>query len=187
MITIQLSGTCLILSWVPLERSLLHVRFPLFVHIYSFTDRSRMKSELSCLLRTRMRIHFRRTNSDNSHPSYTAYKWPIRSVERLPPYKPTKLKIPVLIVGNTASETHSRTMFFLSLTTMIPRLTQSRRSRVRKMSLTFSVTMPSYSNNLASVTQASLKPHLVAWLSRTITSSTPQSVFFQCTPAARSC
>lgn len=33
---------------------------------------------------------------------YNSYKWPVRSVERLPPYTPAKLKIPVLVIGNTA-------------------------------------------------------------------------------------
>jgi hypothetical protein len=30
-----------------------------------------------------------------------SYSWPIRSVEQLPPYTPAKLKIPVLVIGNT--------------------------------------------------------------------------------------
>jgi len=33
---------------------------------------------------------------------YSTYNWPVRSVERVPPYSPKKLKIPVLVIGNTA-------------------------------------------------------------------------------------
>jgi len=43
---------------------------------------------------------FLRMLSDNNL-SYTSYKWPVRSVERLPPYTSTQLKNPVLVIGNT--------------------------------------------------------------------------------------
>ncbi|KAF9644794.1 alpha/beta-hydrolase, partial [Thelephora ganbajun] len=33
---------------------------------------------------------------------YTSSGWPVRSVERLPPYTPKELKTPVLVIGNTA-------------------------------------------------------------------------------------
>ena len=38
--------------------------------------------------------------SDGVSFSYSSYKWPVRSVEKLPPYKATKLKNPVLVIGN---------------------------------------------------------------------------------------
>ena len=37
--------------------------------------------------------------SDNSL-RYISYKWPARSVERLPPYTAATLKNPVLVIGN---------------------------------------------------------------------------------------
>ena len=39
--------------------------------------------------------------SDSISFSYSSYDWPVRSVEQLSPYTPAKLKIPVLIIGNT--------------------------------------------------------------------------------------
>jgi len=37
------------------------------------------------------------------HPAgYTGYKWPTRSVERLPPFRPQKLRNQILVIGNTA-------------------------------------------------------------------------------------
>ena len=33
---------------------------------------------------------------------YMGYKWPARSVERLPPFRPQKLRGQVLVMGNTA-------------------------------------------------------------------------------------
>jgi len=45
--------------------------------------------------------HFLMIYSDGSLFSYISYGWPVRSVERLPPYSPAKLKIPVLVIGNT--------------------------------------------------------------------------------------
>lgn len=43
--------------------------------------------------------------SDRHSFSYGSYGWPVRSVERLPPYSPAKLKTPVLVIGNTVSRT----------------------------------------------------------------------------------
>ena len=62
------------------------------------------------------RKYLRREDSD-SHFSYSTHKWPVRSVERLPPYTPAKLKNPVLVIGNTVRTPHPRTETFRSLTT----------------------------------------------------------------------
>jgi hypothetical protein len=68
----------------------------------------RTKSEPSGTLGTRGRKDFLKRYSDDSQSSYTSYGWPTRSVERLPPYSPNKLKNPVLLIGNTVREPHTR-------------------------------------------------------------------------------
>ena len=76
-------------------------KFPyLFVCIRLLIDTPRIKSEPCGLLGTHKMMGFPRICSDNS-PSYISYKWPVRSVERLPPYTSTQLKVPVLVIGNT--------------------------------------------------------------------------------------
>lgn len=45
--------------------------------------------------------------------SYTSYGWPVRSVERLPPYSPKRLRNPVLVIGNSVRTSHLRTRLSL--------------------------------------------------------------------------
>jgi len=79
--------------------------FPVTYSLVSgrFTDTPRIKSELSGLSGTHKTISFLRMLSDGNF-SYVSYKWPTRSVERLPPYTPAKLKNPVLVIGNTVRQ-----------------------------------------------------------------------------------
>ena len=58
-----------------------------------------MKSELSGHL-GKWSDNFSETRSDSAPFSYSSYDWPVRSVERLPPYTAAKLKYPVLVIGN---------------------------------------------------------------------------------------
>ena len=44
--------------------------------------------------------------SDNSL-SYDSYKWPVRSVERLPAFDLKPLKNPVLVIGNSVRPSNS--------------------------------------------------------------------------------
>lgn len=44
---------------------------------------------------------------------YEEYGWPVRSVEQLPPYTPTKLKYPVLVIGNTVRP-HPEPIYLIS-------------------------------------------------------------------------
>ena len=73
----------------------------------------RIKSGPSRTLGTCQRMYFLGRYSDGSLSSYTFYGWPTRSVERLPPYSPKKLKNPVLLIGNTVRESHPRFWVFL--------------------------------------------------------------------------
>jgi hypothetical protein len=83
--------------------------FPI-VHSYPFVSltRPKIKSEPFGLLGTCKRRYFRRTHSDNSLLSYNSYGWPVRSVEPLPPFSPSQLKYPVLIIGNTVRASRSQ-------------------------------------------------------------------------------
>ena len=65
-----------------------------------FTHAPPTKSERSGLLGTHKMMCFLRMRSDNDL-SYVSYKWPTRTVERLPPYTSAQLKNPVLVIGNT--------------------------------------------------------------------------------------
>ena len=85
--------------------------------------------------------------SDSILSRYSTYNWPVRSVERVPPYSPKKLKTPVLVIGNTVRAFHPMIDLFRNLTFMIPRPTQSPRSLVRKRQQTFSATMRSSLSN----------------------------------------
>jgi len=131
-----------------------------------------------------MRIHFRRTSSDDDDDnlSYISFKWPVRSIERLPPYTRTKLKTPVLVIGNMARAIHPRTTrspLALPPRQCFPRLTRSHRSRPRKRPSTCSAaTTLSCSNSSATVTRASVGSRLALGASYTITSPTPRLVFF---------
>ena len=49
----------------------------------------------------------RETHSDDSSSRHSAYGWPVRSVERLPPFSPKQLRHPVLVIGNTVRASHS--------------------------------------------------------------------------------
>ena len=53
--------------------------------------------------------HFLRVHSNSGVLSYISYGWPVRSVEQLPPYSPKKLKIPVLVIGNSVRAPRPRT------------------------------------------------------------------------------
>ena len=107
--------------------------------------------------------------SDSVLLSYNSYNWPVRSVEQLPPYTPAKLKIPVLVIGNTVRVSSLRVDLSHNLTFTIPRLTQSPRSLARKRQQTSLATMHSLLSNLASVTRPSLSPLLVLLVSWPIT------------------
>jgi hypothetical protein len=50
--------------------------------------------------------YFLRLRSDNRLFSYSSYGWPVRSVERLPPFSLKQLKHPVLVIGNTVRASH---------------------------------------------------------------------------------
>ena len=52
--------------------------------------------------------HFLGVHSNSGVLSYTLYGWPVRSVERVPPYCPKKLKIPVFVIGNTVRASRAR-------------------------------------------------------------------------------
>ena len=95
----------------------------------------------------------------------STYGWLVRSVERLLPYSPKRLRYPVLVIGNSVRAFHLRTRLSHNLTTVIPRLTRSRRSRVRNRPPTCSVTMLFCSSNSGSVTRPSLKSLLALWAS----------------------
>ena len=45
--------------------------------------------------------HFLGADSNSGVLSYISYGWPVRSVEQVPPYSPKKLKVPVLVIGNS--------------------------------------------------------------------------------------
>ena len=61
----------------------------------------RTKSDASGLSGTCRGKHFLRNYADDGLLRYDSYGWPIRSVEQLLPYRPQKLKNPVLIIGNS--------------------------------------------------------------------------------------
>ena len=73
----------------------------------------RTKSEPSGILGTCKKMYLLRVHSDNNIYSYNTYKWPVSSVERLPPPNPKQLKIPVLLIGNSVRAFHSRTNLFI--------------------------------------------------------------------------
>ena len=120
-----------------------------------------------------------RTDSDDCFLSYNSYRWPVRSVERVPPFNPTALKTPVLVIGNSV-----RTFPYPgikpshNLTTAIPRLTRSRRSRVRKRSPACSARTLSCLSSSDSVIRLSLRSRLALGPSWPITWQTPRSVLF---------
>lgn len=69
---------------------------------FFFIDLPSTKSELSGTMGM-----YRRSipwvHCDESPHRYTSYGWPVRSVERLPPFTPDQLKNPVLVIGNSVS------------------------------------------------------------------------------------
>ena len=106
----------------------------------SSADPSPAKSE-PCGARGTHQRNFIRVCSDDIFSlsrSFT-YGWPIRSVERLPPYSPKQLKYPVLVIGNTVRALYVVGFLFPDLE--IPRRTLSRHSRVRKRPPTYSATI----------------------------------------------
>ena len=115
-------------------------------------------------------------HSDDSLISYSSYGWPVRSVERLPPFNSKQLKHPVLVIGNTVRTPPPRTKPSRGLTASIPRLTRSRRSRVHSTPLPCSVTVLSWSSSSVSATHHSLRSRLALWVSWPITLKTPRLV-----------
>jgi len=81
------------------------------------TDPSPIKLGLSGVLGTHEGCHFMRMHSNDSFLSYNSYGWPVRTVEKLPPYNPTKLKNPVLVIGNSVRLSHLLNL--LPLTTLV--------------------------------------------------------------------
>ena len=138
----------------------------------------RTKSEPSGILGTCKKIYFLRVHSDNSTYSYRWYKWPVSSVERLPPPSPKQLKIPVLVIGNSVRAFHSQTNLSRSLTTTNDRPIPSRRMRARKVPLTSLAKVLSYSSNSVSVIRLSLRPRVALWASWSITLRTLRFVLF---------
>ena len=57
----------------------------------------------------RKREHFLGIHADNSFLSYNMYGWPVRSVERLPPFSPKQLKNPVLVMGTSVRASRPQT------------------------------------------------------------------------------
>lgn len=117
----------------------------------------------------------KRVHSDNSLPSYDLYGWPVRSVERLPPYSPKQLKYPVLLIGNTVRVFTLQAPYILTISTGIHRLTPSRHLRKHEGSPARSIVL-SCSSNSVSVTRLWPKPLLAPGVSLEIMSPTPRSV-----------
>ena len=66
-----------------------------------FANLPRTKSEPSGISGTSGRGHFPTLVSHEHLHSYGSPRWPVRSVERLPPFTPPEqLKYPVLVIGN---------------------------------------------------------------------------------------
>jgi hypothetical protein len=137
-----------------------------------------IKLEPCGLLGTCKRRHFLGAHSDSSPLSYSSYGWPVRSVERLPPFSSKQLKYPVLVIGNTVRTPPPRAKPSRGLTVSIPRLTRSRRSRVHNTPPPCLVTVLSWSSSSASATRHSLKSRLALWVSWPITLKTPRLVLF---------
>ena len=77
------------------------------IRLYLFILLTRPKLSRNRLERwVRKGGHFIGAHSNNVPLSYTSYGWPVRSVEQLPPYSPKKLKVPVLVIGNSVRVPH---------------------------------------------------------------------------------
>lgn len=87
-------------------------KFTLFTHIYSssylLTCPESSRNCLDSWVRAKRKFSLW-VYSDGGLPSYISYKWPVRSVERLPPFSPKELKNPVLVMGSTVRAFHPRT------------------------------------------------------------------------------
>ena len=69
----------------------------MYVH---FADQSPIKLGPSGQWSTHKK-HLKFLYPNNYILRYDPSGWPVRSVERLPPYSPKQLKYPVLVIGNT--------------------------------------------------------------------------------------
>ena len=98
-------------SWRPREKSRQQVsRYHPRVSV-RFGDPSSIKWVLSGRLGKREGKRFEGARSESTFDRYFSYGWPVRTVERLPPYCPKKFKYPVLVIGNTVREFSVRGLF----------------------------------------------------------------------------